>query len=702
MTKPAATNTAAPAAPAKLAYPPAKKQDVVDDYHGTKVADPFRGLEDPDSPDSRAWIEAENKLTFDYLAKIPERARLLERLTTLWNYEKYSVPFKVAGRYFWYKNDGLQAQSVLYIADGLDAPPRVLLDPNTLSADGTIALNGLEISDDGKLMAYGLSSGGSDWITWHVREIDTGKDRPDVVEWSKFSGASFTKDGKGFFYSRYPKPTEGQVLEESNTQHSLWYHRLGDPQEKDELVYARPDLKKSLIFGGVSDDGRWLHIGVSQGTGRRNAVYYKDLSKPGSKIVPLIDKWESEYAVFGNDGNVFYVKTDRNAPRSRLIAIDVTKPEEKNWKELVPQTEDTLQSVTLVGDHFFLDYLHDARSRIVVHDLHGKKLSEIPLPGIGTAAGFGGRRADRETFYSYTSHIDPGTIYRYELDSAKSTVFKQVKTPFDPSGYETEQVFFPSKDGTRIPMFLVHKKGLVKNGNTPTYLYGYGGFNVSLTPGYSPAIAMFLEMGGLFAEPNLRGGGEYGEDWHRAGTKEHKQNVFDDFIASAEWLIANKYTSTPKLAIGGGSNGGLLIGAVETQRPDLYGACMPQVGVLDMLRYQKFTIGWAWADDYGTSDDAAMFPVLYKYSPLHNVKAGTKYPPTMITTGDHDDRVVPAHSFKFAAALQEAQGGSAPILIRIETRAGHGAGKPTQKILEEAADRWGFIVKSLGMPLPPK
>ena len=682
-------------------YPLARKSDVVDNYHGTNVADPYRWLEDPDAPESRAWIEAENKLTFEHLSKIPERKRLLERLTKLWDYEKYSVPFKEGGKYFWFKNDGLQNQSVLYVAPSLDAAPKVLLDPNALSSDGTVALSGTSIDENGKYLAYGLSVAGSDWQEWKVREIATGKDLADDLKWVKFSGAAWTKDGRGFYYSRYPESKTGPSLEEANYFQKLYFHTLGDPQEKDPLIYERPEHKEWFMSGGETEDGKYLVIAISKGTGPQNLVYYKDLTKKNSKITPLIDTFEAEYANVGNDGSVVYFKTDKDAPRGKVIAIDLAKPDRANWKDVVPQSKDKLDVLTRVGDQFFCNYLHDAHTLIRVHDRTGALLREIALPGIGTAEGFGGRRIDTETFYSYGSHIEPGVVYRYDLKTGASTVFKKVKTDFDPSKFETKQVFYPSKDGTKIPMFLVYRKGLVLDGSNPTYLYGYGGFNVSLTPSYSPSIATFLEMGGVFAEPNLRGGGEYGEEWHQAGTNERKQNVFDDFIGAAEWLIANQYTSTPKLAIGGGSNGGLLVGAVLTQRPELFGAALPQVGVLDMLRFQKFTIGWAWVDDYGSSDDAKMFPVLFKYSPLHNVRPGTKYPPTLITTGDHDDRVVPAHSFKFAATLQAAQAGPSPVLIRIETKAGHGAGKPTQKILEEAADRWAFVVKSLGVKLPP-
>ena len=676
-------------------YPVAKKVDQIDDYHGVKVPDPYRWLEDPDSADSRAWIEAENKLTFGFLDKIPERTKIKERLTKLWNYEKYSPPFKDGGRYFYLKNDGLQNQPVLYTLKSLNDQPRVLLDPNALAKDGTVALTGQDITDDGKYMAYGLSSAGSDWMEWRVRDVETGKDLPDVIKWVKFSSASWTADGKGFFYSRYDEPNEQTRLEDLNYFQKLYYHRLGTPQAEDILIYQRNDQKEWGFSGSVTEDGRYLIISVWQGTDPRNRLFYKDLLDNSAKVVELITGLEAAYTFIGNEGPLFWFRTDLNAPRGRIIAIDTGKPERENWKELVPQANETLENVSLVGDLFIASYLKDARAQIKLFDLNGKFVREVELPGIGTASGFAGKRRDSETFYAFTSFTTPTTIYRYDLKSGKSTLYRQPKVDFDPNDYETKQVFYTSKDQTRVPMFITHKKGLKLDGNNPTYLYGYGGFSISLTPEFSISNLVWMEMGGVYAQPNLRGGGEYGEEWHLAGTKEKKQNVFDDFIASAEWLIANKYTSTPKLAIGGGSNGGLLVGASLNQRPDLFGAALPAVGVMDMLRFQKFTIGWAWVPDYGSSENAEEFKTLYSYSPLHNIQPGTKYPATLITTADHDDRVVPAHSFKYAATLQAAQGGDAPILIRIETKAGHGAGKPTSKIIEEVADKWGFLIRVL-------
>ncbi|MCI0486232.1 MAG: prolyl oligopeptidase family serine peptidase [Blastocatellia bacterium] len=681
----------------KLVYPVTKKLEQYDDYHGTKVADPYRWLEDADSAETRAWVEAQNKVTFAYLDRIPARPRIKERLTKLWNYEKYGTPFKQGGRYFYFKNDGLQNQSVLYTVTSLDGNPKVLLDPNTLSSDGTVALAGLSITDDGKLMAYGLAASGSDWTEWKVRDVETGKDLADNIKWVKFSGASWTRDGKGFFYSRYDEPKEGQKMSGANYYQKLYYHRIGTSQSEDALIYERPDRKELGFGGNVTEDGRFLIISVWQGTEQKNRVYYKDLQAKNSEVIKLLDDFDASYNFIGNDGPVFWFQTDLSAPRSRVIAIDTREPGRKNWKELIPQQAETLQGVSVVNDRFIILYLKDARTQVKVHRLDGKLEREVALPGIGSAGGFGGKRKDRETFYSFTSFTVPPTIYRYDVATGKSTLFRQPKVAFNPEDYETKQVFYKSKDGTRVPMFITHKKGLKLDGDNPTYLYGYGGFNISLTPSFSIGNLVWMEMGGVYAMPNLRGGGEYGEEWHQAGMKLRKQNVFDDFISAAEWLIENKYTSTSKLAIGGGSNGGLLVGAAITQRPELFGAALPAVGVMDMLRFQKFTIGWAWVSDYGSSDNPDEFKALYAYSPLHNLKSGTSYPPTMVTTADHDDRVVPGHSFKFAAALQAAHKGDAPVIIRIETKAGHGAGKPTSKTIEEISDRWGFLVHVLNV-----
>ena len=679
-----------------LAYPKAKTVEQVDDYHGVKVADPYRWLEDTDSADTHAWVEEENKLTFGYLEQIPYRKAIRDRMMKLWNFERFTVPQQQGGRYFYQHNNGLQNQNVLLVAESLRAEPRQLLDPNTLSSDGTVALAGEAITDDGKLMAYGTAASGSDWEEWHVRDVDTGKDLPDLIKWVKFSGASWSKDGKGFYYSRYDEP-KGTALRDANYFQKLYYHKLGTPQSEDKLIYERPD-NKELGFGGqVTNDGHYLVIFVWQGTSPKNRLYYKDLTKPDSEVVKLLDDFDAQYQFVDDDGPVFWIRTDLDAPRGKLIAIDTRHPEKANWKTLVEQGSDKLEDVNVVDNLFLLGYLKDAKTEVRVHDLQGKFLRNVDFPGIGTAAGFGGKRKDKETFYSFTSFISPTTIYRYDPETGKSSIFKQPKVDFDATKYETKQVFYNSKDGTRIPMFLTYKKGLKLAGQNPTLLYAYGGFDISLTPGFSIPTVVWLEMGGVYAQPNLRGGGEYGEDWHLAGTKAKKQNVFDDFIAAAEWLIANKYTSTPKLAIRGGSNGGLLVGACLTQRPDLFGAALPLVGVMDMLRFQKFTIGWAWTSDYGSSDNADDFKALYAYSPLHNLKSGTKYPPTMIATADHDDRVVPGHSFKFAATMQADQAGAAPVLIRIETKAGHGAGKPISKVIDQTADEWSFVAYNLGM-----
>ncbi len=679
-----------------LTYPQARRSDQVDDYHGTKVADPYRWLEDTDSAETHAWVEAENKLTFGYLEQLPYRQAIRDRLTKLWNYERFTTPGQHGGRYFFQHNTGLQQQNVLLVAESLNAEPRVLLDPNTLSPDGTVALAGDAISDDGKLMAYAIATSGSDWTEWHVRDIDTGKDLSDDIKWVKFSGASWTKDSKGFYYSRYDEP-KGAAMRDANYFQKLYYHRLGTAQSEDKLIYERPDNKEMLFGGDVTDDGHYLIIHVSQGTSPKNRLYYKDITQPDSPVVKLLDDFDAQYLFVDNDGPVFWFHTDLDASRGRIIAIDTRHPERANWKTVVPQGPDKLEFANTVNNSFLLGYLKDARTEVRVYDLNGTFLRNVDLPGIGTAGGFGGKRTDKETFYSYTSFISPTTVYRYDPQAGKSTVFRQPKVDFDSSRYETKQVFYNSKDGTRVPMFLTYKKGITLDRQNPVLLYAYGGFDVSLTPNFSVPNVVWLEMGGIYAQPNLRGGGEYGEDWHQAGMKLKKQNVFDDFIAAAEWLIANKYTSTPKLAIRGGSNGGLLIGACVTQRPDLFGATLPEVGVMDMLRFHKFTIGWAWTSDYGSSDNPDEFKALYAYSPLHNLKPGSKYPPTLIATSDHDDRVVPGHSFKFAATMQAYQAGSAPILIRIETKAGHGAGKSITKLIDETADTWSFLAHNLDM-----
>ena len=691
----------APAGAQTLQYPVARKGDVIDDYHGTKIADPYRWLEDPDSPESRSWIAAENRLTASYLEAIPARAALRERLTKLWNYPRYGTPFRKARRYFFFKNDGLQNQSVLYTQASLAGAPETLLDPNLLSEDGTVALSTWAVSDDGRLLAYGTSASGSDWEEFRVRDVATARDLPDHLKWIKFSGASWTKDGDGFFYSRYPEPGD-KALTDVNRFQRLYYHRLGSEQPRDALVYERPDQPDWGMNGEVTEDGRYVVLRVWLGTDRRNRVYYLDLQdakhpQVTGKVVRLLDDFDASYTFLGNDGTVFYFLTDLDAPRKRVIAIDTRHPERARWREILPQSRDVLEGVHIIHDTFVANYMHDASSRLRLYALEGKLLEDLPLPTLGTVGSISGERKDSEMFYAFTSFLYPTTIFRYDFTAGATSVFNAPQIDFDPAGYETKQIFYMSKDGTRVPMFITHKKGLTLDGSHPTYLYGYGGFNISLTPSFSVAVLVWLELGGVYALPNLRGGGEYGEEWHQAGMHEKKQNVFDDFIAAAEYLIAQGYTAPSRLAIAGGSNGGLLVGAAMTQRPELFAAALPAVGVMDMLRFHKFTIGWAWVTDYGSADSAAQFPYLYKYSPLHNIRPGTRYPATLVTTADHDDRVVPGHSFKFAATLQAAQAGPQPVLIEIETKAGHGAGKPTSKLIEEQADRFAFLVKNLGM-----
>ncbi len=705
-TVPRAAGAARPAGPTgRLEYPSAPPGDVVEHHFGTAVPDPYRWLEDPDTPATRRWIEAQNRLTEAYLAAIPEREPIRERLTRLWNYPKYGTPFRKGGRYFYLKNDGLQNHAVLYTQGALTDPPTVLLDPNLLAADGTVALSTLAVSDDGRFLVYGTTRSGSDWEEFHVREVATARDRPDHLRWIKFSGAAWTKDGAGFFYSRYPTPSD-HALTDVNRFQRVYYHRLGSDQAGDVLVYERPDQPEWGMQAQVTDDGRYAVLHVWLGTDRRNRIYYVDLGDPSAprvqgEVVPLLDDFDAAYSLVGNDGPVCYFLTDLDAPRKRVIAIDTAHPDRARWRELVAQGADVLESVQLVHDTFVAHVMRDAASRLRLYARDGTLLQELELPALGTVSAISGERHDDELFYAFTSFLYPSTIFRYDFTTARTSVFQAPAIDFDPSGYETTQLFYTSRDGTRVPMFLTHRRGLRPDGSTPTLLYGYGGFNVSLTPSFSIAMAVWLELGGAYAVPNLRGGGEYGEEWHQAGMYERKQNVFDDFIAAAEYLIAQGHTTPATLVIAGGSNGGLLVGAAMTQRPELFGAALPAVGVLDMLRFQRFTIGWAWVTEYGSADDAAQFPYLYAYSPLHNLRSGTAYPATFITTADHDDRVVPAHSFKFAAALQAAQAGPQPVLIQIETKAGHGAGKPTTKLIDEQVDRLAFLVRTLGLPDRP-
>ncbi|HJR62796.1 MAG TPA: prolyl oligopeptidase family serine peptidase [Gemmatimonadaceae bacterium] len=692
-----------PATP--LRYPVTPTVDQVDNYHGTNIADPYRWLETTDSQETKAWIQAQNELTFGYLGSIQERERIEARLTELWNYPKYGVPFKRGRDYFFFENSGLQNQSVLYVQRSLRGQPRVLLDPNKLSTDGTVAITALDVSDDGEYLGYGLSASGSDWQEFRIREVESGRDLPDRLRWIKFSGLSWTRDGRGFFYSRYDEPKDGNALLSVNRNQKLYYHVRGTPQSEDVLIYERPDQPDWGFRAQVTDDGQYAIITVWQGTDRRNRLYYIDLGsarspKVDNPVVRLLDDFDASYEFVGNTGTMFYVRTDLEAPRGRLLAIDIDHRARQNWKPIIRESTDALTDVSLVGNHFVANYLRHARSHIRLHTLTGAVVDTLELPGLGTVGGLNGRREDSEMFYSFTSFLQPTTIFRYDFRGERSEVFKQPKLDFDASRYETRQVFYTTKDGTRVPMFITARRDIALDGTNPTYLYGYGGFNIAMTPSFAAHRLVWLEMGGVYAVANLRGGGEYGKEWHEAGTKDRKQNVFDDFIAAAEHLIAEKYTSPSKLVIQGGSNGGLLVGAAMTQRPELFAVALPAVGVMDMLRFHKFTIGWAWVSDYGSADDSTQFEYLRKYSPLHNLKPGTHYPATLVTTADHDDRVVPGHSFKFAAALQAAQAGPAPVLIRIETKAGHGAGKPTSKAIEERADELAFVVRNLGMSVP--
>ncbi len=681
----------------KINYPEARKDStVVDNYHGTDVKDPYRWLEDDNSAETKAWVEAENAVTQEFLKAIPQRDEIRDRLKKLWNYERIGLPHKEGGRWFFQRNSGLQDQAVLYVVDSLEGEPRVLLDPNTMSKDGTVSLGNHEPSEDGKLLAYATSGGGSDWTEIRVRDIATGKDLTDHLKWVKFSGLSWAKDSSGFYYSRYDAPAEGAALTQKNEFQKLYFHRIGKPQAEDELIYERKDQPQWGIGGGLTEDGAYLILYVSQGTDPNNRVFYKSLATPDEKIVELLPDADADYGFLGNEGPMFYFVTDLKAPRKRVIAIDTRNPDRKNWKEIIPESDEPLDEVSMVGGKFIATYMKDARSRVVMFDSEGKNSKEIELPGIGSVGGFGGKKKDTEAFYAFNSFTNPGAIYQLDLASGKSTLWKKPAVDFDETKYETTQIFFKSKDGTRVPMFIVRRKDLPMDGSNRTLVYGYGGFQISLNPGFSIARAVWLERGGIYVQVNLRGGGEYGREWHEAGRLSKKQNVFDDFIGAAETLIKEGYTKPGNLAIQGGSNGGLLVGACMTQRPDLFGAALPAVGVMDMLRFQKFTIGWAWENEYGSSDDAAQFPLLLKYSPYHTLKPGTRYPATLVTTADHDDRVVPAHSFKFAARLQEYQAKEGPpVLIRIDTSAGHGAGTSLSKVIDRVADEWSFLEKEL-------
>ena len=686
----------------KLTYPNTHTVDQVDDYHSTLVPDPYRWLEDVDSPETLEWIKRQNELTFSVLEKIPAHPKIKDRLTELWNFSKAWAPHKKGKWYFQSRNSGLQNQNVLYVSESLNSEPRLLLDPNTLSEDGTIALTNFAISNDGNWLAYATSASGSDWLTWHIRNVETGHDLDEVIEWSKFCNAAWMPDASGFYYSRFDEPVQGGEFQNTNYNQKVFFHKLNTPQGQDGLVYERLDQREWGFQSKITDDGRYHTLVVWQGTDVRNRFFYRDLQDQ-NQFVELIPDMEATYELIGNDGTTFYFFTNLKAPRGKLIAIDILQPQKSNWKTIVPESQGVLEGLVMVNDQFAALYNEDAHHVLRLFKLDGMPDGEIPFPALGSVVqvngdlGLRGSREQNELFYAFQSFLYPTTVYRYRFETRSAEPIEAPELDFDPSAYETQQVFVTSKDGTKVPMYLTHKKGLVRNGQNPTLLYGYGGFNVSIMPAFEVKRLAWLELGGIYASANMRGGGEYGEEWHQSGMLDRKQNVFDDFIACAEWLIAEKITSTPKLAIEGGSNGGLLVGACMTQRPDLFGACIPEVGVMDMLRFDKFTIGWAWVSDYGTPDDPEQFKTLYAYSPYHNLKPGTAYPPTLITTADHDDRVVPGHSFKFAARLQACQGGQAPVLIRIQTKAGHGFGKPTSIQIEEISDIYAFLVQALNM-----
>ena len=684
-----------------LNYPPTTMGNVVEDYHGTKVADPYRWMESLDTPEVKAWITAQNAVTDPYLASLPHRKALNDRLTTLWNYPRVGVPALEGGQIFYQKNAGLQRQSPVYRRDGFDKPPSVVIDPNMISEDGTLALAEYKVSPDAKLMAYGLSEGGADWETIHVRDIATGKDLPDEVRWMRFSNISWTRDAKGFFYSRYPEPPKGKVLEAALSGHALYYHRVGTPQSQDALIYERKDLPAWVIIGSVTEDGRYLLIVMFEGSGNKNRLYAADLGNPKTPnlkapVKPVIEADDAEFAPVGNQGSAVLLRSDRDAPNRRVIAVDLQNAAPAAWKTIVPEQPQALENVAVIGGHVVAQYLVDVRSKLRLFGLDGSDRGEIVLPGIGTVGALSGREDAPGVWYTFTTHLAPSTVFRYDPDTKKSTPFEPPRLPIDLSGYETKMLFATSKDGARVPFFLTAKKGLPLDGDNPTMIYGYGGFSVSTLPTYRQDVPAWLEMGGVWVTASMRGGAEYGEAWHKAGMLEKKQNVFDDFIAVAEHLIREKYTSPAKLGVMGGSNGGLLVGAVINQRPDLYAVALPAVGVMDMLRYDRFTGGRLWVQEYGSAQNPKEFPFLIKYSPVQNVKKSVCYPATLVTTADHDDRVVPSHSFKYAAAMQAAQGCANPVLIRVEVAGSHGY-RPTDKLIAERADQWAFAAQAMGM-----
>jgi prolyl oligopeptidase len=680
-------------------YPLTARSDTVDDYHGKKVADPYRWLEALDSPATRKWVEEQNAVSQPQLEAIPQRPWIKKRLAELWNYERYDVPEKYGSRYFYLRNDGKQNQSVLYVADTIDAEGRVLFDPNAVREDATIALSGVTPTPDGNVLGYALSDGGTDWQVWHFRSVKDGKDLPDTLRHTKFWGISWLRDGSGLYYSRYPLKPDGTA--DGSKQPAIYFHKMGDSQDKDQLVYQVTDHPTRVPAGEVTEDGRYLLITLFDGY-ERNAMYILDLKQAGSKVRPLFDQWDALYTFLGSRDHELYFHTTKDAPRGRVIAVDARNPAPASWRSVVAETDMALDvaETGYIGGRIIATYVKDARSIARLYERSGKLVGEVPLPGLGTIRGFGGKGKDPETFFAYTDYLKPAQIFRYDASKNNASVWRTPRIAASTDQYVTEQVFYTSKDGTRIPMFITHRRDMQRDGNQPVLLYGYGGFNVSMTPVFRPSVLVWLEMGGVYAEANLRGGGEYGEAWHQAGTRSKKQNVFDDFIAAAEYLINERYTRPSKLAIHGRSNGGLLTAAVLVQRPDLFGAALPAVGVLDMLRYHTASANARqWSSDYGLSENAEDFGALLAYSPVHNVKEGKCYPPTLITTADHDDRVVPWHSYKFAAALQHAQECSNPVLIRVETRAGHGAGKPIWMQIEDFADQWAFLAQHLGMQI---
>jgi len=681
---------------AQIKYPVSKKTNVIENYHGTMVADPYRWLEDDNSAETKEWVKAQNEVTFGYLGSIPYRQKIRARLEQMWNYPKYSAPSKEGAFYYFYKNDGLQNQAVLYRQKGLDGAPEVFIDPNTLSKEGIAALGSVSFSKNGKYCAYTVNKAGSDWSEGFLMEVGSKKLLNEKIEWMKFSGFAWVGDD-GFYYSRYPRPDEKSKLSGQNQFHMVYYHKLGTTQNDDVLVYEDKANPLHYHSAGVTEDQQYLVMSKSQGTSGVELLARKISEGLNAPFKVIFKGFDFEASVVESDGGDLLLQTNKGAPNYRVVAVPFSQPEEANWKVVIPEQKEVMESVGTAGGSLFAGYLKDASARVVQYDLKGNKIRDIQLPGLGTVGGFGAKKEDAELFYTFTSFTQPNTVFKYNIKEGKSELFRSSDVKFNPADFTTEQVFFTSKDGTKVPMFLSYKKGIKKDGSNPVLLYGYGGFNISMTPAFSISNLFFMEQGGIYASVNLRGGNEYGEAWHKAGMLEKKQNVFDDFIGAAEYLVAQKYTQPAKLAIRGGSNGGLLIGACMNQRPELFKVALPAVGVMDMLRFQKFTVGFGWVVEYGSSDNAKDFSYLYKYSPLHNLKPGTHYPATLVTTADHDDRVVPAHSFKFAATLQEMHKGENPVLIRIDVDAGHGAGKPTSKTIDEASDVWSFVMWNLGM-----